>query len=190
MSRIRLAHCVLLILATSGFSSAEIVYLNNGDVLHGELVAASNTVITLETSYGKLVIPKKDIERIDYEGADETRTKALENVHPKAEPVSGDRRVVSLHLSGRSFWYAFESGSGNATDTRIRLRIYIGNAHACTFEDEMPDTVDGDTLYNEFTFSPTDALLIETLDGYQCSPDHVKASGQRPSGLLNSSDWQ
>ena len=49
------------------------------------------------------------------------------------------------------------------------MRIYIGNARACTFEDEMPDTVDGGTLYNSFTFSPTDALLIETLDGFQCS---------------------
>ncbi len=171
-----------LILAVAGLSPAEVVYLNNGDVLHGELVAANNTVITLETPYGKLVIPKKDIQRIDYEGASvpsaATGTEAPEVLRSSAAPVipnkpngpiAHDRGVISLHLSGRSFWYAFESGSDNAADTRIRVRIYIGNARACTFEDEMPDTVDGGTLYNSFTFSPTDALLIETLDGYQCS---------------------
>lgn len=163
------ASWIVLILAIAALSPAEVVYLNNGDVLHGELVAANNTVITLETPYGKLVIPKKDIQRIDYEAAGVRGTEASGNVRPSAAPVTHERRVISLHLSGRSFWYAFESGSDNATDTRIRLRIYIDNAHACTFDDEMPDTVDGGTLYNEFTFSPTDALLIETLDGYQCS---------------------
>ena len=177
MSRMHGASWIVLILAASlilavaGFSPAEVVYLNNGDVLHGELVAANNTVITLETPYGELVIPKKDIQRIDYEGASvpsaATGPEASENV--AVESIARDRGVISLHLSGRSFWYAFESGSDNAADTRIRVRIYIGNARACTFEDEMPDTVDGGTLYNSFTFSPTDALLIETLDGFQCS---------------------
>ncbi len=177
MSRMRGASWIVsilaasLILAVAGLSPAEVVYLNNGDVLHGELVAANNTVITLETPYGKLVIPKKDIQRIDYEGASvpsvATGPEASGNV--PVESIARDRGVISLHLSGRSFWYAFESGSDNAADTRIRVRIYIGNARACTFEDEMPDTVDGSTLYNSFTFSPTDALLIETLDGFQCS---------------------
>lgn len=174
MSRMRGASGIVLIfaafiLAASGLSSAEVVYLNNGDVLHGELVAANNTVITLETPYGKLVIPKTDILRVDYEGATAAGTEASGDVRPSAAPVTREGRVISLHLSGRSFWYAFESGSDNATDTRIRLRIYIGSAPACTFEDEKADTVDGATLYNSFTFSPTDALLVETLDGYQCS---------------------
>ena len=168
----RSASWVVLILAASALAPAEVVYLNNGDVLHGVLVAANNKVVTLETPYGKLVIPKKDIQRIDYAGARATGSEASGNAQPNAAPVApiaSDRGVISLHLSGRSFWYAFESGSDNATDTRIRLRIYIGSAPACTFEDEKADTVDGATLYNSFTFSPTDALLVETLDGYQCS---------------------
>ncbi len=172
MSRIRGAYWIVLILAASALSPAEVVYLNNGDVLHGELVAANNMVITLETAYGELVISKKDIQRIDYEDAGATGTEVSGNVQPDAAPaetIVRDGRVISLRLSGRSFWYAFETGSDNATDTRIRLRIHIGNARACTFDDEKPDTVDGGTLYNSFTFSPTDALLVETLDGFQCS---------------------
>ena len=154
MSRMRGASWIVLILGIAALSPAEVVYLNNGDVLHGELVAANNTVITLETPYGKLIIPKKDIQRIDYEGASVTGTEVSGDVRPGAAPVTHERRVISLHLSGRSFWYAFESASDNATDTRIRLRIYIGSAPACTFEDEKADTVDGGTLYNSFTFSP------------------------------------
>jgi hypothetical protein len=166
------ASWIMLILGASALAPAEVVHLNNGDVLHGVLVAANNKVVTLETPHGKLVIPKKDIQRIDYEGARATGSEASGDVPSNAAPVApiaSDRGVISLHLSGRSFWYAFESGSDNATDTRVRLSLYIGNVRACTFDDEKPDTVDGATLYNSFTFSPTDALLIDTRDGFQCS---------------------
>ena len=139
---------------------------------------ADGTVVTLETAYGQLVIPKKDIQRIDYQGAAAPSSEAVgeesESVLPKSAPVAADRGAILLHLSGRSFWYAFESGTDNATDTRIRLRIYIGNARSCTFEDEKSDTVDGGTLYNSFTFAATDAILIETLDGFQCSVVEAK----------------
>ena len=160
-------------IAALGFS--EVIYLENGDVVHGELVAANNTEITLKTAYGKLVIPKKDIERIDYQDSPPPKASApateAKDVSASRRPVSGDRAVISLNITGRSFWYAFESSDDNAADTRIRLRLYVGSARACTFEDEKPDTVDGGTLYNSFTFSPTDSLLIETLEGFECSVD-------------------
>jgi hypothetical protein len=64
-----------------------------------------------------------------------------------------------MMLKGRSFWYAFDSPPGLSADPSIRLRVYI---------DEKPDTVDGATLYNSFTFSPTDSRLLEALEGYEC----------------------
>lgn len=154
----------------SGLTFAEVVYLNNGDVIHGELIAANNTQVTLKTEYGELQIPKEEIQRIDYQGAEE----ASATDPPKAEAppkprVAGDHAVISLNITGRSFWYAFDSPEENPVDTRIRLRLYIGSARACTFIDEKPDTVDGASLYNSFTFSPTDSRLVETLEGYQCS---------------------
>jgi hypothetical protein len=73
-----------------------------------------------------------------------------------------------MRIKGRSFWYAFDSPPGLSADPSIRLRVYIGSDRACTFVDEKPDTVDGATLYNSFTFSPTDSRLLEALEGYEC----------------------
>jgi hypothetical protein len=154
----------------SGLALAEVVYLNNGDVIHGELIAANNTQVTLKTDYGELRIPKEDIQRIDYQGGDGSAAQAPEAAAPPARPrVAADHALISLNITGRSFWYAFDSPDENPVDTSIRLRLYIGSARACTFIDEKPDTVDGATLYNSFTFSPSDSRLVETLEGYQCA---------------------
>ena len=180
MKRARDAFLIVCALSSiTGLALAEVVYLNNGDILHGELVGANNTQVTLKTAYGELEIPKKDILRIDYQGGEAPSPPAppQEDTPPARSPsrspsradVPGDRAQVALNIVGRSFWYAFESPEDNPADTRIRLRLYIGSARACTFIDEKPDTVDGATLYNSFTFSPTDSRLVETLEGFECS---------------------
>jgi hypothetical protein len=157
----------------TGVALAEVVYLNNGDIIHGELVAANNTELTLKTAYGELVIPKDDIARIDYGDGETPRPESSgENVRSGRRPPSDvpeDRAEVALNITGRSFWYAFDSPEDNPADTSIRLRLYVGSARACTFIDEKPDTVDGTTLYNSFTFSPTDSRLVETLEGFECA---------------------
>jgi hypothetical protein len=168
---------VSVLICLSGLALAEVVYLNNGDVIHGELVAANNTRVTLKTEYGELQIPKDAIQRIDYQGQDGSPAAAATGADAPAagasanvvKGVAADRATISLNITGRSFWYAFESPDTAPIDTRIRLRLYVGSARACTFIDEKPDTVDGVTLYNSFTFSPTDSRLVETLEGYQCS---------------------
>ncbi|HSF17277.1 MAG TPA: hypothetical protein VLK65_17145 [Vicinamibacteria bacterium] len=159
------------LIVVSALARAEIVYLANGDVIHGTLVAANNTEVTLKTPYGELVIPKEVIERIDYEAATspsdpgEGSTPVVDVDRP---PPEGGRAEIVLRITGRSFWYAFESPSDRPADTRLRLRVYAGNARACTFVDEKADTFDGNTLYNSFTFAPEDAVLEETLDGFAC----------------------
>ena len=176
MKRARDAFLIVCALSSlTGLALAEVVYLNNDDIIHGELVGANNTQVTLKTAYGELEILKKDIRRIDYQGGEAPAPPAApkEDTPPARAParadVPGDRAQVALNIIGRSFWYAFESPEDDPADTRIRLRLYIGSARACTFIDEKPDTVDGATLYNSFTFSPTDSRLVETLEGFECS---------------------
>jgi len=155
---------------------AEVVYLNNGDAIHGTLVAANNTQVTLKTLYGELVIPKKDIARIDYDESGAPAASGKPGAAP-AEAASpnvptarknSDRAAIRLQILGRSFWYAFDSPPELPADPSLRLRVYVGSDRACTFVDEKPDTVDGVTLYNSFTFSPTDSRLLESLEGYDC----------------------
>jgi hypothetical protein len=160
----------------AGLAAAEIVYLTNGDVVHGTLVAANNTEVTLKTPFGQLVIPKKEIARIDYQATETKEAPAAKDKPaaarpptPAPPPPSGGRGSLDIQIAGRSFWYAFDSPPEAPADTSIRFRLYVGDARACTFVDEKPDTVDGQILYNSFTFSPTDAQLLETLEGYECS---------------------
>src|SRR3972149_11103424 len=64
---------VLAALALVSFQApvfGEVIYLHNGDVLHGTVVGASEFSIRLQTAYGSLVIPKTDIRQIDYQGSE------------------------------------------------------------------------------------------------------------------------
>ena len=151
-------------------AAAEVIYLVNGDIIHGELVSANNTSVTLQTKYGKLDIPKEDIKSIGEPEAAAAAApgesdEAVVAADPASMDVPGHAASLSFNITGRSFWYAFDG----TADTRIRMSLDIGNDHACSFVDSQPDTVDGDTLYNSFTFSPDDAVLAETADGFECA---------------------
>jgi hypothetical protein len=177
-------------LAVSLVSTAalgEVIHLKNGDAIHGMLVAANNDEVTLKTPYGQLVIPKKEIERIDYQDSPSRPAPPPKEAPPSKEaappnpPGNADLRptrsaaAIELRITGRSFWYAFDSPEQSPSDTSIRLRIYVGTERACTFIDEKPDTVDGTTLYNSFTFSSTDARLVEAREGYDCAVDKASS---------------
>jgi hypothetical protein len=166
-------------LASSG--AAEVVHLNNGDTIHGTLVAANNTQVTLKTPYGELVIPKKDIARIDYDESKAPPAPAPGKGGPAEAPTeaaaprnTSGRAAITLEIRGRSFWYAFDAPAGLSVDPSLRLRMYVGGDRACTFVDEKPDTVDGTILYNSFTFSPTDSRVLESLEGYECKVEKAQ----------------
>jgi hypothetical protein len=171
----------LVWIVLTGGAAAEVVFLTNGDVIHGAIVAANNDSVTLETPYGKLSIPKSDIERIDYQdGGEPAEEGEVASERPRSNIERWRSRVpsgssqISLQISGRSFWYAFDSPAERPADTRIRMSLFVDNSPACTFLDERPDTVDGNTLYNSFTFSPTDSQVLETADGFDCRIDEAE----------------
>ncbi len=139
--------------------------------------------ITLETPYGSLKIPKNDILRIEYKEG-ETSKAAEKKPAAKKKPspprrrrrkkkadlsdLSTTRPAISMDIRGRSFWYAFVSPTESPADVSIRLRIFLGEKEAAMLLDTKPDTVDGNTYYNSFTFSPTDSKVIRTGSGFDC----------------------
>ncbi len=169
---------VLWLICTAG--AAEVIFLKNGDVLHGTLVGVDARRVTLKTEYGSLTIPKKDILRIEYEGGEAPQgeagelpaareTKAATSASWRGSlPPSSSRPVVSLDIRGRSFWYAFESPPDNPVDLSIRLRLYLGETYVASLLDTKPDTVDNNSFYNSFTFSPTDSQILRTAEGFDC----------------------
>ncbi len=173
-----LAFATVLLLPASGI--AEVIYLHNGDILHGSVIGASERAITLKTTYGNLVIPKTDIKQIDYQGSEAAPQKKSERAKPsptakpappkpvKRAPRPVGRSVIALDVRGDSFWYAFPGSDNDPADARIRLRIFVGGDEAALLLDDKYDTVDKNTKYNSFTFTPGDTQVISTSDGYTC----------------------
>jgi hypothetical protein len=175
-----LAAVVVWLVSTMAF--AEVVHLKNGDILHGSVISVNSREITLETPYGRLKIPKTDIQRIDYEQSEEDEKSPKKKTPeskpapkpklaikaPKADLPVSTRSTISMEIRGRSFWYAFVSPTENPADLSIRLRIFVGDVEAAMLLDTKPDTVDRDTYYNSFTFSPTDSRVMRTGSGFDC----------------------
>ena len=182
---------------------AEVIYLHNGDILHGTVIGASERAITLQTAYGNLVVPKTDIRQIDYQGVDPAPSPEAAPLRPEAPPqpprppgedapgrpsVTRDRpaageAVIVLDVRGDSFWYAFPGSPDEPADARIRLRLFVAGEEAVLLVDEKHDTVDGDTKYNSFTFTPGDTQVITTAEGYSCRLEEI-VNDEGPDGVL------
>ena len=186
---------------------AEVVYLHNGDILHGTVIGASERAITLQTAYGNLVVPKTDIRQIDYQGVDPAPSPEEAPAappRPDAPPqpsrpegedapnrtsVTRDRpaagqSAIALDVRGDSFWYAFAGSPDEPADVRIRLRLFVAGEEAVLLVDGKHDTEDGDTKYNSFTFAPEDTQVVATSEGYSCRLEVVENDEGRDGVLL------
>jgi hypothetical protein len=178
-------------LASAAF--AEVIYLNNGDVLHGAVIGASERAITLQTPYGNLVIPKIEIRRIDYEGAEPPPSpeapQPSPDQPPSETPVAADRPVtghasITLDVRGDSFWYAFTGAPDKPPDARLRLRLFLAGEEAVVLADDKHDTEDGATRYNSFTFAPEDTQVISTSEGFSFRLQEIVNEEGREGVLL------
>lgn len=153
-------------------AATEVVHLKNGDILHGTVLTVGAKTVTVKTPYGRLIIPKADIEKIVY--ADGTEAEAGEKPSeappkPPAPRPPPPRPQIALEIRGRSFWYAWQGSSREAADPRIRLRLSLGGAQVAELVDSKPDTVERTSVYNSFTFSPTDSQVVSNALGFTCS---------------------
>jgi hypothetical protein len=167
-----LAVSTLPLLVARGVAAGEVVHLKNGDIVHGTVVTVGTKSITLRTPYGRLVIPKTDVDRIVYAEAEAAGgEQPLGAPKPLPPPAPPPRPEIALEIRGRSFWYAWQSNPREAADPRIRLRLAFGNLPVAELVDAKPDTVDRSSVYNSFTFSPSDSQVVSTAEGFSCSVD-------------------
>jgi len=184
-----LAFATVLLLPASGV--AEVIYLHSGDILHGSVIGASERAITLKTAYGNLVIPKTDIKQIDYQVSEAAPQKKSAPAKPsptakpappkpvKRAPRPVGRSVIALDVRGDSFWYAFPGSDNDPADARIRLRVFVGGDEAALLLDDKYDTVDKNTKYNSFTFTPGDTRVISSSDGYTCGLEETGEGSEK-----------
>lgn len=116
----------VVIISTAVF--AEVIYLNNGDVLHGTVVGATERAITLSTPYGKLVIPKSDIQRIDYQGVAPEPRQAPKKAKPSSEKPRETKKIARRPSSSKGPVISLDIGGGLLL---VRFSRFARRARRC-----------------------------------------------------------
>ncbi len=102
-----------LVLVISTAALADEVILKNGDRVSGKVIAESESSVTIETGYGKLTIPRSDIERV-------------ERVNPYREEYV--RRLAGLAAKHRELAkWCEENNLGEEAEENLALALELEN---------------------------------------------------------------
>jgi hypothetical protein len=147
-----------LLLATTGLDADSVVFVN-GDRLSGQIVATGTRRVRLKTPYGRLEIPRTEIERLVWEDGRE------EIVTPPAGPPPPKTTVdLALVVTGNTFWQAWDPKVAPA-DPSLRLVVLLDDREVIAYTDVNldPDDLPG-AVVNSFVFAP-ERLLIAPAKG-------------------------
>jgi hypothetical protein len=164
----------LLVTAIAGPALAQdMIVFVNGDRLSGKIVATGTKRIRLRTPYGRLEIPRTEVERLVWEdGREEILTAPAEPAPPK---TTAD---LVLLVNGNTFWQAWDPKSPPA-DPSLRLVARLDGSEVVAWSDVNldPDDLEG-AVVNSFVFNP-ERLFVQTDEGLKVAPPEAGAGGIR-----------
>jgi hypothetical protein len=153
---------------------ADVILLRNGDRISGRILGETSRSIRMETAYGRLVIPRGSIERI------QRRNQKQEVVNPPqpdaapALPRRDPTRVALVFVVlGRTFWQAWDPKDAPA-DPTLRFEVSLDEEAVATFTDAALD--EGEiprAVVNAFSFAPGD-VAIHTAPEVEAKPPEVR----------------
>jgi hypothetical protein len=144
-----------LCLAMAAPARADIVNLKDGDRITGKVTSQTERVVRVQTAYGRLVIPKTDVESIVRGGVTE-RVVAGPGAPPPA-PKGGRHRMI-LVVTGKAFWQAWE-GKG-AGDPGLRMEVRLDEDVVASYVDPKPDPQEiPRAVVNTFSFLMADVVV-------------------------------
>jgi hypothetical protein len=164
-----------LAVAIAAAPAPDVILLRNGDRISGRVVGQTARSIRIETAYGRLVIPRASIERVQRQGQPE---QVLNPPPPDVAPVlprRGPTRVgLVLVVLGKTFWQAWHPKDAPA-DATLRFEVRVDEDPVATFVDATPDPneIPG-ALVNAFSFAPGD-VAIHTAPGVEARPPEVRS---------------
>jgi hypothetical protein len=154
-------------------TASDVVVFLNGDRLSGEIVAAGTRRVRVKTPYGRLEIPRKEIERLIWEdGREEIITPPADAPAPKTDV---DLEIV---VTGNTFWQAWDP-KGAPADPSLRLVVILDEELASAYTDANldPDDLPG-AIVNSFVFAP-ERLLVSPGEGVTARPAEPGRGGVR-----------
>jgi hypothetical protein len=160
-------------LLAGSLAAAEVVTLLNGDRITGRILSETPRTVRLQTAFGRLAIPRKEIKTIlRADGAEEVIT-AVDPVTSPVGPVVPDKlaRVV-LIVTGKTFWQAWDPKEAGDPSLRLDVRLdeepLLGYVDAKTDPDEIKGAV-----VNNFAYDP-ETVKMEAQPRVTTYPPEVR----------------
>lgn len=173
MISLRALGVIALVLATAApAAAADVLLMRNGDRVSGRIVGETSRSIRIETPYGRLLVPRGAIERIQREG------RPVEILNPPAAgsstvstPTRGVRLVVVV--LGKTFWQAWDAREPPA-DPTLRFEVSVDEQPVAHYVDatDDPDEIPR-AVMNSFSFVPGH-VAAQAAAGVEIAPPEVR----------------
>jgi hypothetical protein len=151
---------------------ADLIVLEGGDRITGQVIAKGTRRVRVQTPYGLLVIPREKVERIQ---KDDGTEEVLNAPAPVPTPTPRPKPPVRLTLvvGGASFWQAWDPKAAPA-DPSLRLLVQLDGHTIAAYRDPILDPGDlPKATVNTFVFLP-DSVARESGPRIMVLPPEVK----------------
>ena len=156
---------VALLIVPLASARADVFVLLTGDRISGKPVLNGKRAITVQTPFGRLVIPRSRIERIiRADGTEETVNQRL-IAAPAATPAPAVSRPVPrprlvLVIQGQTFFQAWDGKTAAKVDPSLRLELRLDEEPIASWVDAKTDPEIKGVLLNTFSFAAEDVAAF------------------------------
>jgi hypothetical protein len=174
---LRAALAAVLLLLPLAPARAEVFVLLTGDRITGKPVLTGKRAITVQTPFGRLVIPRSRIERIiKNDGSEVVVNPPL--IVPAAAPVPAPPRPVPrprlvLVIQGQTFFQAWDGKAAAKRDPSLRLEVRLDEEPIASWVDAKTEPEIRGAVLNTFSFAPEDVAAFAGR-GVELAPPEVQ----------------
>jgi len=171
------AAAAALVLLPLASARADVFVLLTGDRITGKPVLKGKRTVTVETAFGRLVIPRAKIERIiGPDGKEEVvnppaMVSAATPAPAPTWPVPRPRLV--LVIQGQTFFHAWAGKDAVKVDPSLRLEVRLDEEPIASWVDVKTDPEIKGAVLNTFSFAPEDVSAFAGR-GVELAPPEVQ----------------
>lgn len=146
------AGLLALVLAAAPARPPDVFTLKSGDRISGRAVVKGRRTFTVQTPWGRLVIPRSEVTRVAWsDGSEEV---LVPEAAPSPEPTPEPTLSLVVAIGGRSFWQAWDPRRTPPPDPTLRLALWLDEEPLATYTDTRSDPEDlPGALVNTFDFT-------------------------------------
>jgi len=168
------AALVALLLLLSASVRADVYVLLTGDRITGKPVVEGKKTITVQTPFGRLVIPRTRIEKIVRpDGTEEVVNPPMLVPAPSPTPAPAPRARLVLVIQGQTFFHGWDPKDLGSGDPSLRLEVRLDEEVVASWVDAKPDPELPGAVLNSFSFLSEDVLAFAG-QGVELAPPDVK----------------